>query len=584
MDSLNQSRWQRAIRFALGDTAAQRCVQFALLVPAGLWLRLRNMHAPWEGVLGKHIREGKPLDFDEKIKVQLWQAADLCCALLFLLVILSPWWLRWIRRDPKPDVVVRPAAGKGFPRWTVLWLLLLMGIAFAVRWPLYERTILRDEQDSVRRNIIGYLIEDAPGKQEPVLLDWKTTIWEDAQANNPFLFSILARSTLRVWQAATDAKPWQVNLQVLRLWALIPGLLSLAAIWWSLRLMGHPRAAWIALAVGAIHPMHADYSTQARGYALVMLFSSLSPGLAWLALADGRWRYWIGLAACFFGMLYANPASAYFVAALGGALALCLGWRAFVGKDARSRCDFARLGICGAMAFLVFVPLIWPALPQAAGYLKKEMQGSIGGVWPVSTWSRYSSGVMMPDAELGRQWLNFDPDEPSELMLRRRAIDFLQEHYVPEEPLLFVTVFLIIPALMVAGAYRFFRQHPAMWPVLAGSIAAPFLGYALHHWVLYTFIYYWYLIYAMPVVLMLFGLGLEAAGEMCLSRVRRGWVFWSPAAGFLVLLVWVNQAGLGRLGWTQPPFTHPEIFDRGRFLWITHPDGQTVRVPDPNGK
>jgi hypothetical protein len=191
---------------------------------------------------------------------------------------------------------------------------------------------------------------------------------------------------------------------------------------------------------------------------------------------------------------------------------------------------------------------------------------------------------MMPDAELGREWLDTLDDETGDVIPRRSAFTFLSEHYLPEERLLFAFVFFVVPGLMLAGSWRFLRRHPAMWPVIAGGIAAPLVGYALHHWVLYTFIYYWYLIYAMPVVLALLGLGLEAAGEAC----KRQWEYrvfsWVPALVFIAFLVAVNCGGMGRMGWTQPPFTQPAVFDRGRFLWITYPDGRTLRVPDPNGK
>ena len=45
--------------------------------------------------------------------------------------------------------------------------------------------------------------------------------------------------------------------------------------------------------------------------------------------------------------------------------------------------------------------------------------------------------------------------------VRRSARAFMMEHYLPEEPWLFCVVFIIFPALMFAGALRFFRQHPA---------------------------------------------------------------------------------------------------------------------------
>lgn len=580
MGTLEQPMWRRAIRFALGETVAQRCVQLALLLPAAAWLRLRNVNGPWEGLLGKHIREGKPLTFDEHLKVQLWQAADICCVTLFVLVLLSPWGLRWACRKSSAPTLPKRAPTT---RRALLWLCAGLAFALAVRLPLFNRPILRDEQDTVRRNILGYVIAGEGSVEKPAILDWETTVWEDAQANNPFLFSILARVTLRTWQAVTGAEPWRLNLSVLRLWALVPGVLSLAALWRALRYMGHSRAAWYALFLGAIHPLHADYSTQARGYGLVMLFAALALDAAWRAMEEGRWRHWIALAACFLGMLYANPASAYFVISLGGALALCLAWRAVARGNEAARRGLARLGICGAVAFLIFVPLVWPALPQAAGYLKEKMQGSIGGVWPISAWSRYASGVMMPDAEIGREWLNFAVEDGDEA-IRRSAAVFMTEHYLPEEPWLFCVVFLLFPALMFTGALRFFRQHSAAWPVLAGGIAAPLLAYAAHHWMLYTFIYYWYLIYALPVVLVLMALGAEAVGDAVGKRGRGEWLAWIPPLAVAAVLVSVNLGGTGRMGWIWGPVTKPEQFDRGRYLWITYPDGKTVREPDPSGK
>jgi hypothetical protein len=137
---------------------------------------------------------------------------------------------------------------------------------------------------------------------------------------------------------------------------------------------------------------------------------------------------------------------------------------------------------------------------------------------------------------------------------------------------------------MIAGAVRFLRQHPAGWPVLAGGIVAPLLAYALHHWVLYTFIYYWYLIYAMPVVLVLIALGTESVSDALLKRLRGAWLVCVPPLAVAALLASVNFRGVGRMGWIPERFTNPQQFDRGRFLWITYPDGKTVREPDASAK
>jgi hypothetical protein len=68
------------------------------------------------------------------------------------------------------------------------------------------------------------------------------------------------------------------------------------------------------------------------------------------------------------------------------------------------------------------------------------------------------------------------------------------------------------------------------------------------------------------------------------KRWRTAWSAWIPPLAVAAILVSVNLGGPGRMGWIWAPFTKPEQFDRGRFLWTTYPDGKTVREPDRAGK
>jgi hypothetical protein len=73
-------------------------------------------------------------------------------------------------------------------------------------------------------------------------------------------------------------------------------------------------------------------------------------------------------------------------------------------------------------------------------------------------------------------------------------------------------------------------------------------------------------------------------GDAVGKRGRGEWLAWIPPLAVAAVLVSVNLGGTGRMGWIWGPVTKPEQFDRGRYLWITYPDGKTVREPDPSGK
>jgi hypothetical protein len=431
-----------------------------------------------------------------------------------------------------------------------------------------DRGLERDEQDTVRRDILGFYITNADGSEDYRLPPWSETMWEDTQANNPFLFSITARAALTVWQDLNGKAPAQVNRIVLRLPALIPGMLSLVALWWWLRLMGLTLSANIALLLGALHPMHVDYSTQARGYAYVMMFTALALGLGWLALTQGRWRHWAGLAACFLGSLCANPGSIYFCASMGTSIGIYLTVRLIRYRDIDARAGLVRFIICNVFAAAIYLPLVLPALPQALGYLK-TFKGALDGPWPLQTLSKYFAGVMMPAATDYYMAVN---DELS-------TWEFFMRDYVRSERLLLLVVFLIVPSLIVCGVSRLVSVDRKAWPLIIAGLGAPLCAYVYHRPADTTYLYYWYLIYALPVVIALVGAGLERCGESAQEWLHAGWARALPATLFLLLMAVTSVGGPGRMVWFPSPQVGDVAFERGKYVWITGQDGRTKRVP-----
>ena len=54
---------------------------------------------------------------------------------------------------------------------------------------------------------------------------------------------------------------------------------------------------------------------------------------------------------------------------------------------------------------------------------------------------------------------------------------------------------------------------------------------------------------------------------------------WLPATAFLAIFVMVIADGPGRRRWFPKSQANPVAFARGPFLYVTHPDGMTERIP-----
>lgn len=551
--------------------AAVRLILGALLI--AVFLGIRAMEKPWEGAHARRIALGRALRFDDILHIQLWWAFAIVGAALALLLLTSRWWMNATRTgDPAPvPALEAPAASppSGRRKWTLPLILLL---ALAVRAPRMDRAVERDEQDTVRLGMVGYLKPGPDGGETPVVHPWKTTLWEDRLGNNPFLYSITGRLSLAVWRKSAGAEPWRIHRVVLRLPALAAGLGSIAALWWLLRLCGLPRAAlWTAL-LAAIQPLHIDHSTNARGYGMVMLFQTLALCCVWLALHRGQWRHWIALAACLLGMLYSNPGSIYSGAWLGAGLAGMLGWRAFRRGDAAARVSLWRFLIACLLAALVFLPLILPPLPQAMKFYDR-FRGALGTNWLLFTWTHYTAGIGAPAIAEGQEWLKTGLSSPV----------FILTRFFPNQPGLATLSLVWFPALLAAGAVSWWRGGPARRLILLVGVAAPASAYLYHLPARTLYLYYWYMIYWLPVCLLLAGTGAAALGARLARRFTKPWLAALPGA---VLLTWMGaEISAGHPG-TLRLFPGPQkdtvIFGRGNFDWSTDPAGVTRLLP-PGG-
>jgi hypothetical protein len=549
--------------------------RLGLGVPAlviGLWLRF-SQH-PWKGLPAKKLAKGLRLKFDEMVHIQLWWAGAVICSVLVFALLTSHWWLKWARLKDPGNLAVLPENAGPASRPGKKYTLCVIGVlllAFLMRLPRMERGIDRDEQDTVRLGMIGYIPLDATGKPEgpPVVHPWNITVWECTLGNNPFLFSIAARCSVRTWQACTGAEPWRISLSALRLPALLAGLLGIAALIRLGTMAGPPGLGLLTGVLGALHPMHVEFSTQARGYAMVLLFVPLAMIFAWQGLRTGRWKHWLGLGGSLLGLLAANPGSIYFAAALGIFLTGFLILQAWRDPAGTALCALTRWLLCATLAGLLYLPLILPALPQATAFLK-TMNGPLHGMWMQVTWAWYGGGLCYPPMEITTPWLDSG----------KTAWDFIRQGYFQTEPLTALFLVVIVPWLLWSGT-RWWWSQRSFRPLLLAGIAAPLTAFLYHQSADTPFLYHWYLIYWLPPSLLLIAAALLQAGKKTAAWTGAGGWSTVPVVAYLCFFCWLIRPGIGRIIWKGGPVPQPEVYDRGRYQWTTTPDGTTYRQAIP---
>src|SRR2546423_6478133 len=133
---------------------------------------------------------------------------------------------------------------------------------------------------------------------------------------------------------------------ILRLPSAVFGTLCVVAVFVLARRLFGVRVALFAALLLTFLPFAVWLSQEARPYALLMLMTTLQMYYAYRATTEGRWPFWIGLAAATALNLYTH----YFAFVVTGAMALYVG--AFILRDAL-RSAHARAIVAGGVAIAI---------------------------------------------------------------------------------------------------------------------------------------------------------------------------------------------------------------------------------------
>ena len=553
-------------------------------IALGIWLW--ESEKPWEGNGAKRIARGDRLGVEHYVAMWTWWAALANLGILSLLFLSRPWWQKWTQPEDSGDAdrgwPQRHWQTRGVPMWSVTILLLAMTFAAVYRGRLLNRQLQRDEQDNLRRNIFGYHERQPDGSLIFEDVSWQDTFFENRLANNPILFSALSSASLKLWQKFSKEGNERFNLTAVRIPAFLAGIASLAAVWWALNVFGFIRAAPLAALLLAIHPYHADYTLQARGYSLVILFVTLAAACLLRALNSAHWRWWWAFAASLVAMFYAYAGSVYAVIALGSvALASVL---AMLGRGRRQTglAQLTRLAVCGLVAAGCYLQLIAPSIPQVRKHLSQTFEKiPLHAEWYYLAYEKYFGGV---------RFLRADRPDTVEMT----PTEYLIESVVPENPGLGALLLVVLPVLLVWGLIRAFRRDPLGGAVLAAGLFAPALSWIHNSLITGLYLYDWYWIYALPFLFMLIAIGATSWWSYeDAAEVRAAAVFGADRrlsirrvvsiACVIFLTVWffreVKPGRYGRPAMTLDVKGESATFPRGDYDWVVYRDGRMIREP-----
>ncbi|MGI9431745.1 MAG: hypothetical protein ACR2PQ_06010, partial [Myxococcota bacterium] len=280
------------------------------------------------------------------------------------------------------------------------------------------------------------------------------------------------------------------------------GMLSLVAVAWLGAWLGFPWAGVAASAMLALHPWHLRYTSEVRGYTLMLLLTALGPILLLRALRLGTWSRWCAYGAAQFALLWTYPSAIYPVAALNvGALAML--WRLH-GSPRVAQTPWLRfvcVQVWGGTAWLV---LMAGNIVIMGEYLASKTPRSLGLGWLQDLGSQLVSGTV---------WRHghglADPIYPE---LVRRAV---------EAPIAFEVWLIGTGAIVLLGVIRIAREvrFGLVW-VCVLLLPAP-IGWAVAA-VREDFLYTRNLIFALPMLAVVAGVGLDTARVLYRRHVGVG--------------------------------------------------------------
>lgn len=453
----------------------------------GLWMLLAKK--PWMVEVVKRPK------VEEFFVIYAWYGAGLALVVLVGLACIAPWWA---------GRVVQPGAVCG-PKQSARWFWPLVGLAMVssavFSFPRLGHSLWDDEEYNVRMSILGkYQIQQG---DEPVKfrkLSWTETLAEYREPNNHVLHSLLARLSLQAFHPyKTHSNELPFSETALRIPAFVFGILSVASLALLLKDLGRPGAGVVAAFLIAMHPWHVRYTSECRGYSLVLFLVPLI-FLFWRrSILEGSWKWWSALALTQFALVYTYPGTLFILIVLNlAALPLML----FLAQAAKPfSAQSGRWFAASAMSAVPVLFLMLPLFPQLQHYMAYETgrNFSIGWAWVTNALWHFVAGV---------SWSRGSGDGA---VYPELAYHFSSVQWLP------MMAAGLAALLGIVGAILLLRRGPVETVLLLAIVVPPavtviFARLRTH------LIYESYVIAALPGFLVLVALGVWGLCELALTK------------------------------------------------------------------
>lgn len=455
------------------------------------------------------------LEAGEKLKVEpmaatcVWwsgaaMAAVAALAALSAALCARQGWGGWIGPAEPERLLERPAPP---PRWFWVALTALVLLGLGPRLPRMGLSFYNDEAHNYVRIIAGEWKDHGEEKGRFRQPRWAETAFRNSTGNNGFLYSLLGRACHDAWKSATGAPDGAVKEWPTRVPPLLAGLATIGIaglVGWRL---GSPGAGLAMAFLVAIHPWHVRYSTEARGYGIMVM--AVMAGYLFLlaAMQSGRWRPWLAHGLCQLVALWANPGSLIAVAIGQAGVALILtGWWWVRGRP-QAKDHLVRWAGGGCVAALLAAVALAPGMIQLREQLQNNpsMVGSIPEGWWRDTLFFLGNGCGWGLADWGNPVNPGSVDSPLRVA---GAIGFY--------------------LLVGLGAAAAWRRSPAARVALVLAVLHFFslVPFYLRSVLSANVLLWWYALPALPGLIVLAGLGLgTSTGKSRFMGVAAALVF-----------------------------------------------------------
>jgi hypothetical protein len=358
------------------------CALFALLLIT--WCAVeRPVKA--ERRLAERVQSGKAVPWHFYAPVWSWRGLTAALPVAALLIVTTALGTGRVK-EPRTAQSEASAWEKRIALSGVVALACMSGIRM-------NHSLWGDEDYTVKTYVRDEVLVDAAGKITLEKPSWENALWNYKRPNNHVGFTLLAKAAHDLlYHPTSDAGDYLFKEWILRLPAWLAGIGSVWALWWVAGVYGWRGTGSLGLVVFyyCVHPWVVRFTSEARGYSIVLLMAFLALGSAGRAVHTGHWRWWCLLGLVQFYALWTWVSSIYLLLPLNLALAGMI-WQ----REDRWPL-LGRWLTSGLITTLLVALLIAPLLPQLQDYLHsgaKGLEGKMDGEWITDAISYVLYGV-----------------------------------------------------------------------------------------------------------------------------------------------------------------------------------------------